>query len=127
MTKRPLSITILAWVYIAVGAAGFAYHLTDLRASEAFRYDGIWIELVRLLAVLAGAFMLRGHNWARWLALAWMALHVIVSAFHSLPECAIHGLFCAIIAWLLFRPPAARYFRQATGTEVREGDWHHRP
>jgi len=116
LRQRPLSITILACVYIVAGAIGFAAHLTDFRASDAFRYDGIWIELVRLLAVLAGAFMLRGRNWARWLALAWMALHVVVSAFHTFREFAIHCLFCAVIAWLLFRPAAARYFRLRTET-----------
>src|SRR5579863_7480743 len=113
MNKRPLSVTILAWVYVGVGAAGFAAHLTEIRASDAFRYDGIWIELVRLSAVLCGAFMLRGQNWARWLALAWMAFHVIVSAFHTFREFAIHCLFCAVIARLLFRPESERYFRSA--------------
>jgi hypothetical protein len=109
--KRPLSVTILGCVYIAVGAIGFAYHWTDLGASEAFRYDGVWIELVRLLALICGAFMLRGHNWARWVAIAWIGFHVILSAFHSLGEFAMHCLFCAVIGWFLFRPDAARYFR----------------
>ena len=109
--KRPLSVTILAWVYIAVGTIGFAYHFTELQARDAFPIDGVWVELVRLLAIICGAFMLRGHNWARWLALAWIAFHVIISAFHALPQFAIHCLFCAIIAWFLFRPEAARYFR----------------
>ena len=57
--------------------------------------------------------MLRGHNWARWLALAWIVYHVILSAFHMLSELAIHILFCAILAYFLFRPTATRYFRAA--------------
>jgi hypothetical protein len=109
--KRPLSVTVLGCVYIIVGTVGFSYHLAEFRARNAFRYDDAWIEVVRLLAIICGAFMLRGHNWARWLALAWIAFHVIVSAFHSFPEFAIHCLFCAVVAWLLFRPDAARYFR----------------
>jgi len=115
--KRPLAVTILGCVYIAVGMIGFAYHWTELRAGEAFRYDGVWIELVRLLAIICGAFMLRGHNWARWVALAWIALHVILSAFHSLGEFAMHCLFFALIAWFLFRPEAARYFRAVRSEE----------
>jgi len=118
--RRPLSVTILGCVYIAVGAIGFVYHLSDFHARDAFQFDGVWIELIRLLAILCGAFMLRGHNWARWLALAWMAFHVIVSAFHSLPQFAIHCLFCAIIAWFLFRADAARYFRKP-GAETSSG------
>lgn len=115
--KRPLSVTILGCVYIAVGAIGFAYHWTELRAREAFRYDGVWIELVRLLAIICGVFMLRGHNWARWVALAWIAFHVILSAFHSLGEFAMHCLFFAVIAGFLFRPEVSRYFRAERSDE----------
>ncbi len=111
--KRPLSVTILACVYIAVGSVGFVAHFHTFQARDAFQYDAIWIELVEVLAILCGAFMLRGHNWARWVALAWMAFHVILSAFHAFREFAIHCLFCAVIAWFLFRPEAARYFRGA--------------
>ncbi|MGA8028125.1 MAG: hypothetical protein WB992_13360 [Bryobacteraceae bacterium] len=110
--KRPLSVTILACLYIGVGVIGFALHFTELRAISAFRYDAVWVELTEFLAALCGAFMLQGRNWARWLALAWIAFHVILSASH-LFEFAIHCLFCAVIAWILFRPAAARYFRGA--------------
>ena len=110
---RPLSVTILACVYIAVGAVGFAAHLGELQANHLFRFDGLWVELVRLLAAAAGAFLLQGHNWARWLAIAWMAFHVVVSVFHNFGEFAVHCLFCVVIAWFLFRPAAARYFRGA--------------
>jgi len=106
--KRPISVTILACVYIAVGIVGFAYNFTGLLA---FQYDALWAELTEFLAIVCGVFMLRGHNWARWVALAWIAFHVILSAFHALPEFAIHCLFCAAIAWFLFRPAATRYFR----------------
>ena len=111
MNPRPLPVTIVAWVYIAMGVIGFVYHLPDLHANNALQFDGIGIELVRLLAVVAGAFMLRGRNWARWLAVAWIAFHVVVGALHSFQQAAIHTLFCAVIAFFLFRPASARYFR----------------
>jgi hypothetical protein len=60
--------------------------------------------------------MLRGRNWARWIALAWIAFHVIVSAFHTVAEFSMHLLFFAAIAWGLFRPEAARYFLPAGRT-----------
>jgi hypothetical protein len=113
MNKRPLSITILAWVYIAVGAIGLVYHLPELHANHALQFDGVWIELVRLLGVVAGVFMLRCQSWARWLALAWIAFHVVVGALHSYQQFAIHCLFCAVIAFYLFRPASTRYFRTA--------------
>ncbi|HXE15336.1 MAG TPA: hypothetical protein VN633_24640 [Bryobacteraceae bacterium] len=109
--KRPLSVTILGCLYIAVGTVGFVYHLSEFLARDAFQYDAVWVELVEFLAIVCGAFMLRGSNWARWLALAWIGFHVILSAFNAFPEFAIHCLFCAVIAWILFRPKAAWYFR----------------
>jgi hypothetical protein len=108
---RPVSVTILAWLYIGVGTVGFFYHLTQFEARNAFGFDGVWIELTELSAVLCGAFMLRGHNWARWLALTWMAFHVILSGFDAFRGFAVHCLFLAVIAWVLFRPGAAWYFR----------------
>ncbi len=108
---RPISVAIVAWVYIAVGTIGFVAHFSEIHARNLFRYDGIWIEVVEVLAVVCGAFMLGGRNWARWLAIAWMAFHVVLSAFGKFHELAIHAVFCVAIAWLLFRPAAMRYFR----------------
>jgi hypothetical protein len=108
--KRPLGVTIVAGVYLAVGVIGFAFHFRELLAGH---HDAVGIEITEFVAILCGAFLLRGHNWARWLALAWIAFHVVLSAFHAIPELVIHAAFCAVIAWVLFRPEAARYFRGA--------------
>jgi hypothetical protein len=105
---RPISITILACVYIAVGVVGFSYHLREM---VALQHDSLWIELTEALAIVCGVFMFRGHNWARWLALAWIGFHVVVSAFHSMHQFLTHSLICAVIAWVLLHPTAARYFR----------------
>jgi hypothetical protein len=110
--KRPLSVTIVAGVYLAVGVIGFAFHFRELLAGHP---DAVGIELTEFVAILCGAFLLRGHNWARWLALAWIAFHVVLSAFHAIPELVIHAVFCAVIAWILFRSEATRYFRGAEG------------
>jgi hypothetical protein len=69
----------------------------------------LWIELTELLAIASGAFMLRGHNWARWLALVWMAFHVAIS-FPVHRQMAVHSAIFAGIAWVLFRPDVRRYF-----------------
>ena len=108
--KRPISVTILACLYLAVGVGGFAVHFRELLARHP---DAVGIEVTELTAILCGVFLLRGDNWARWLALAWIAFHVILSAFHAIPELVIHAVFCAVFAWVLFRPEAARYFRGA--------------
>ncbi|MBV8819577.1 MAG: hypothetical protein JO022_14550 [Acidobacteriaceae bacterium] len=107
-SKRPLSVTVIALVYIAVGAIGFAYHWNEALAA---RWDGVGIEAIRLLAIVCGVFLLRGHNWARWVAVAWMAFHVVVGALHGVGQFAVHALFCAVIAWCVFSPASARFFR----------------
>jgi hypothetical protein len=113
LNKRPLSVTIIAWVYIAVGAVGFVFYFTQLHEASAFQYDGLLIELVRFLAVVCGVFMLRGQDWARWLAIAWIVFHVGLSAFHPFRELAIHSAFFVVIVWCLFNLEARRFFRSS--------------
>ena len=109
--KRPLSVTLIGCLYIVTGAIGFLYHVPEFSAANPFRFDVLGIETIRLLAILSGAFILRRRNWARWLAIAWIAFHVILSLLHDLPQFAIHAIFFAVTAWVLLRPAATRYFR----------------
>lgn len=106
--KRPISILILACLFLALGTIGFIRHFREFSQP-----DGIGIAITEIVAILAGAFMLQGKNWARWLALAWMAFHIILSAFGALRDLAVHTLIFAGLAWLLFRSDARRYFRGA--------------
>jgi uncharacterized membrane protein HdeD (DUF308 family) len=112
-SKRPLSVTVIACLFVAAGIVGVAYHATELNVRGLFENDAVWVLLVRLLAIVAGFFMLRGANWARWLALAWIAFHVILSAFHSVSETVAHAVLFAVVAYVLLRPEAAAYFRGA--------------
>ena len=106
--KRPRAVTILAWIYIVVGVVSFVYGFPR----HAIHADDLLAESVRLSGIIAGAWMLRGENWARWLAIAWIAFHVALSAFHELRELAVHAAFGVAIAIFLFRPDAANYFRR---------------
>ena len=108
--KRPLSVTILAWLYIAVGAASFVYGFP----LHGVQWDDILAESVRLSGLVAGIWMLRGENWARWLAIAWIAFHIGLSAFQNLREVVAHTAFGVVIAVILFRPSANRLFRAAS-------------
>lgn len=105
--KFPLSVLIVSCLYIAAGATGFVYHFLQL---SAFHSEDIWIEAIELLAFVAGVFMLRGRNWARWLAVAWMAFHLAISFPGGIRPIAVHSLFLAVIAGLLFQPRAGQYF-----------------
>jgi hypothetical protein len=109
--KRPRSVTIIAWLYIVVGVGGFVSHGMEALSSHAFRLDFIEAEVVELTAIVCGVFVLRGRNWARWLALAWIGFHVVLSAFSSLHEFIVHAVFFAAIARSLFGSGTADYFR----------------
>jgi hypothetical protein len=114
--KRPISVTIVAIIMIAAGVLGFASHLSELDPRHLLQNDALWVQLIRLLAVVAGLFLLRRKNWARWLTIAWIAFHVAISAFDSLPKLAAHAAFLAVFAVILFRRPANEYFASgATG------------
>ena len=103
MNRPPLAIAFVAILYFAAGAIGFVYHSLELLT---FNGEALWIEAVRLSAVVAGVFLWLGHNWARWLAIAWITFHIVVGAFHGWAQFATHVLFGAIIAWALTRPAA---------------------
>jgi hypothetical protein len=118
MNKRPIAVTVIAFVYILTGVIGATYHLRGFKLHLPFQYDIVWAEITSLVAILCGAYMLRGHNWARWLALAWIGFHVILSAFHTLTELAIHSLFFGILAFLLFRPASTHFFQGGKAKEA---------
>jgi hypothetical protein len=113
MSRRPISVLLIACLYIAVGAIGFVFHFPALHAG--FHSDDVWVELTELLALICGVFLLRRHHWARWIAVAWIAFHVIIS-YPEIQKLAIHGVIAALIVWGLFHREASRYFRHNAGS-----------
>lgn len=109
--SRPVGVGIVACLYLLVGAGGFVVHFPELLKGHP---DAVGIELTELAAVVAGVFLLRRQNWARWLACAWMAFHVAIS-FPVVLQLAVHSTFLALICWALFRRDATLYFRQTSG------------
>lgn len=109
MMRRPLTVTIIALLLIAVGAIGFTYHFGEL-GRRPFPWEAVWVELVRLLAIVIGVFMLRGQNWARWLAVAWIAFHTVIGFLNTWQQGVMHALFLALFTWFLFQSDANRYF-----------------
>jgi hypothetical protein len=116
MNRRPISITVLAGLYLIVGTVGFVFHFREILERHAFGYEDALIELTELVAIVCGVFLLRGRNWARWLAIAWIAFHVAISFLDSAQKVAVHGLFLLAFAYLLFRADARRYFQAAKET-----------
>jgi len=115
MNKRPRSVTVISWIFIAFGGIALLTSLLSpvdaLRhiADHPFEYAPIYVA--RILAVLCGVFMLYGFNWARWLLVVWIGYHVILSALHSPLGLLVHSLLLAVVVYFLFRPQASAYFR----------------
>jgi hypothetical protein len=117
MRKRPLSITIIGWLFIAVGTIALGYHLMPQHGK--FEPNLVWVCAIRLLAIICGAFMMHGLNWARWLLVLWVAYHIILSALHSVSEALVHSLLFGLIAFFFFRPQASVYFRSPGANTAR--------
>ncbi len=115
--KRPIAVWVISCLFIAVGLVGLIHHFPR---NMVFHQDDVWILLTELLAVVAGVFMLGGKNWARWLAIAWMAFHVAIS-WPAAAMIAIHTVFLAAIAWLLFRRDARAYFARGKSGSLGPG------
>jgi hypothetical protein len=122
MKKLPLAFKVLGWLFIAVGSVALIYHLSKLNAQHPFDYELGWICLVRVLAVLGGVGLLRGHNWARWLLAVWMAYHIVLSLFHSPLELVLHGLLFGVIGYFLFRPQASAHFQTRRSAPPKSPD-----
>jgi hypothetical protein len=107
--KRPFPVTMLAWLFIAVG---FASTVDYLRQGPLYRWS-LPIALVGIIAVLGGVFLLRGAGWARWLLLVWLAFHVVVSALNSPAECLPHLVLLMVVGYFLPGAPTSEYFKSS--------------
>ena len=100
---------MLGWLFIAVGILSTVYHLLKGSLDR-------WIVpilLVGAIAIAAGVFLLRGARWARWLVLAWLAFHVVVSAFNSLSDAMAHLVLLLVVGYVLLGPPTSNYFQSS--------------
>jgi hypothetical protein len=106
--KRPLSVTIMSFVFMIAGVSGIIYHSAELK--NIADTTVAWVLFIRLTAVVGGLFALRGGSWARWLLVSWILYHVIVSFYHTVPEIAVHILLAVITVLALFNKKANAYF-----------------
>jgi len=108
--KRPFAITVLSWLFIALGVVSLGMDVHFV-AGHGWGLDEALIFPVHGLAVVAGAFMLRGADWARWLTVLWMAFHVVITVLNAWHGFAFHAILFAGITCLLFRADARAWFR----------------
>ena len=111
MKRRPLSVIIVAILFIIAGCVGFVYHANEYFEQRSMNYELIWVLLLQVLAVVCGLLLLRRVNWARWVAIAWLAYHVSISIFHSASEIITHSVLLIVVTVLLFIPKSSVYFK----------------
>ena len=107
--NRPLSVTLISYLFIVSGATGIIYHASEFEEILTER-DALWVLAVRLLAIIGGVFALRGANWARWLLVAWIVYHVIISFYHSTSEVVMHAVLTVVVVIALFHKKANLFF-----------------
>jgi len=111
---RPRSITIVSWLFIIFGSIALLSGVLPFRDLVSHWY----IHLSRILMIVAGVFMLKGHNWARWLLVLWIAFHIIISALHSVLFLLMHVVIFSVILYFVFRRQSSFYFLAAKPTQA---------
>ena len=107
MIKPPIPVIIVSTLFILVGIVGFAFHLKELSDKP---YETTWVLFVEILAVTCGTLLLFKITWARWLTIAWLLYHIIISAFNSTSQMIAHIVFLVVVSMLLFLPVSSAYF-----------------
>ena len=115
--KRPLSITLVGWLFVATGCIGIGAGLVRLlRARESTSVhelgDYAWVLLSGLIAIAGGALTLRGRPAGRWLLVVWMAGHLVLGLMHELTHLLMHIAIFAPLLFLLFRGSVEPFFRR---------------
>ncbi len=71
MSRRPLSVTVISWVFIVLGGlalvAGWLPPAQRLAECWAHPFEFGLVQALRIIEVVSGVFMFSGFNWARWL------------------------------------------------------------
>jgi hypothetical protein len=114
MKNRPIPVIIVSVLFILTGCIGFIYHVKEFFEPIDKLYELIWVLVLRILAVVCGLLLFLGINWARWLAVAWLLYHIVLSIRHSTIEVITHIILFIIVIILLYLPVSTAYFKIKT-------------
>jgi hypothetical protein len=126
MTKRPLSITIIAWLLIILTVLGvigaftmgsnpaMASALQQMKMSLAM-YQG-WVVLNAVITLICCYGFLKGQPWSRVLYVVWGVIGLVVGFYISPMKAAIlvSLVILVVVAFFLFTEKANDWF-QARG------------
>jgi len=122
MNKRPLSVTIIAWLLIVFGILSLIaipLSLGNPMTKELMAKSMVPIPVQYFMmgaglfvTIVSGIFMLKGANWARMLYVIWSAFSFVFSFVTSPARLmVIPGLLLyLIVVFFLFRPKATAFF-----------------
>ncbi|MCX6906061.1 MAG: hypothetical protein NTW03_21795 [Verrucomicrobia bacterium] len=114
-------MTVISWIALVAGGLTFLIMMTpdfrrnqaEYKSQHAFLY--FWFYAGPVVAVICGAFMLRGFNWARWLLVLWFGYNVIGNIgrlpSRQLPAGLLVRCLFGAAVYLLFRPASTAFFR----------------
>lgn len=119
MSRRPLPVTVLGWLFVCFGVISSLAAVLAMMgiagaegSAQARMSEFLPMVVVQAVAAVGGALVLRANRFGRWLLVAWMAYHVVLSGFHEPIALIVHGAMLAAIVYLLFRSDASAYFRR---------------
>ena len=122
-TARTLpSMLVVGVLFLALGALDVYQGVVPIVSSigrSRLAGDDVLVLAIGIAAFVGGWQLLRGQSWARWLLVAWMALHVAVSAGRPATLGAHLAIF-GCIAFLLFRSRAAPHFMARSSSASAE-------
>ena len=104
-----IAVIVVACLYLLIG---FGVGIAIVPRLLAGQHDAIGMEITEAVAAIAGICLLLRQRWARWLAVAWMVFHVILS-WPDVGKLLMHLILSGMIAWALFRPGSAEWFRKS--------------
>ncbi len=108
--RRPWTVLLIGALFLALGCLDLYRSGAPLVGTGRLASDDLLVGLIGVAALVGAGFLLAGRNWARWLLVAWMALHVVIS-WPDVGKLLGHVLIFGGLIILLFRPAANAYFR----------------
>ena len=104
--RRAPSIVAVGVLFLVLGVLDLWRGIAPMfGAASGLATDDMQVLAIGIAALVGGAFVLRGQNWARWLLAVWMLLHVVISVGHP-GQLIAHLVIFGFVTFLLFRPGA---------------------
>jgi hypothetical protein len=125
MNKRPISITVFAWVFIVMGVFSLINiipllnnpNVIWLMSQNTIPISILYFNMCGgvLVYLVSGIWILKGQNWARFLYFIGNFIHLVINiaTFPKGFETTIPTLVIFFIPlFFLFRPKANEYFKR---------------